>query len=449
MASIVGNVVKVTVSLLTASIKEAGFGIPLIADYHTRFSERIRFYADLDEMTGDGFATSDAAYLAAAAAFAQQPSPEEVAIGRRALSPSLEVRLTPTAINSKVYKVKVTLPSGTVSEVSYTSDSSATVAEICIGLAAVIDALAGVTAASAGSDTYISVTPTTPGQWFAVEVVEDQSSAGFAGLSASQPHADPGIATDLAAISAADDSWYGMTLTTQGAAEIAAASSWAESNEKLFIQATQDGAVLAGTVGNVMLVCQTANRFRTGLLFHQNPSQHAGAAWMGSVLPLDPGSVTFAYRQLRSLDSSPLSTTHRTNIENAGGNYFIDIGGSGVTFGEDGGGKASSGEWLDIVRDTDWYEVQIGVEHFKLKLNNNKVPMTNAGISMEEGALRAATDRACVAGFLDETTVAYDIPDISEVPSNKRARRVLDKLKVSARVQGAIHITEVTATITS
>jgi hypothetical protein len=137
MASI-SKVVNITVSLLTASIKEAGFGIPLVMDYHTRFSERIRFYGGQDEMISDGFVVSDPAYIAAGQAFAQSPAPEEIAIGRKANMPTLSIKLTPTAINSKLYSVKVTSPAGVVTTVSFTSDGTATVAEIVTGLVAVI-----------------------------------------------------------------------------------------------------------------------------------------------------------------------------------------------------------------------------------------------------------------------------------------------------------------------
>ncbi len=522
MAS-VSKVVKISVSLLTAGIKEPGFGIPLVADYHTRFSERVRFYADADEMADDGFVDGDAALAAASAIFAQQPRVEQVAIGRRASAPVITTDLTVTLLTTpKAYKVKATLPSGVVSTVSYeattdkllsydaqsvnftvgslvtggtsgatgtiVSDTDGgttgtlrlsgvtgtfandealastptggvatvngspsnyeTVATICTGLASAIDALAGI-AATGASGTKVVCSLSTAGQWFGIEVVEDGTAAGFAGLRAQQSHADPGIADDLTAIKGQDDSWYGVTLTTQGDLEVAAASHWAESNGKQFIQATQAGDCLAATAGNVMLVCQAANRDRTGLLWHQNPAEHAGAAWMGSVFPIDPGAVTYAFRQLRNVTKTPLTTTQMTNIETCGGNYFVDIGGVGVTFGEDGGGKTAGGEWLDIIRDLDWYEVQIGVEHLAVKLANNKVPMTNAGIAMEENALRTATARACTAGFLDASSVVFTVPDVLDIPTNKRAARTLSNLKVTARVQGAIHITEVVATITN
>lgn len=449
MASI-SKVVNITVSLLTASIKEAGFGIPLVMDYHTRFSERIRFYGGQDEMISDGFVVSDPAYIAAGQAFAQSPAPEEIAIGRKANMPTLSIKLTPTAINSKLYSVKVTSPAGVVTTVSFTSDGTATVAEIVTGLVAVINPLAGVAAVDTGAlGTSITVTAETPGQWFAVEVVEDGVAAGHAGLLVENLTPDAGIAADAAAIKNVDDTWYGIMSTSQGKAELDALAAWVESNGKLMVQASQDGTILDGTAGNVMLLSQTAARRRTGFIYHQNPAQFAGLAWMSNVFPIDPGGVTFTFRRLANVDKSPLSTTQMTNIENANGSYFVDIGGVGMTYGKDGGGKVASGEWLDIIRDTDWYDVQIGVEILKVMLGNNKVPMTNDGIAMVEAGLRAATTRAEDSGFLDPANTVYTIPDISEISANNRARRILDKLKVQGRVQGAINSTNVVATITA
>jgi hypothetical protein len=237
--------------------------------------------------------------------------------------------------------------------------------------------------------TSITVTAETPGQWFAIEVVEDGVAAGHAGLLVENLTPDAGIAADAAAIKNVDDTWYGIMSTSQGKAELDALAAWVESNGKLMVQASQDGTILDGTAGNVMLLSQTAARRRTGFIYHQNPAQFAGLAWMSNVFPIDPGGVTFTFRRLANVDKSPLSTTQMTNIENANGSYFVDIGGVGMTYGKDGGGKVASGEWLDIIRDTDWYEVQIGVEILKVMLGNNKVPMTNDGIAMVEAGLRA------------------------------------------------------------
>lgn len=440
MASI-GKVVQITVSLLTAGAKAAGFGTLLIADYNNRFSELVRFYEDTDGMVSDGFVEGDAALAAAGQAFAQNPAPLKVAIGRRTHNPVITFLLTPTAVNTKAYKVTVVTKTGAILTATYTSDGTATVAEIVAGLVAALNGLAGtpVTATDTGNThTTVTVVATTATDYVSLEVL-DQSL-----LLVQNTTADNNTANDLDAINLADDSWYGLTLTSQGDAEVLAAASWTETHEKLMLQGVSGGDCLTGSTGDVMSANKTANRFRSAMLYHQSPAQHAGAAWLGSTFPLDPGSLTFAFRQLRNLDTSPLNPTQITNIEAKNGNYFTDIAGVSFTLN----GKVASGEWIDITRDTDWFESQLGVAHLNVKLNNDKVPMTDKGIAMEEAAMRKVCKIASDAGFLDEATLQFIVPKVGDIPDSSRKARILDKLQLSANVQGAIHVTKIRATIT-
>jgi len=438
MAS-VSDIVNVTVSTLTSAVKQPGFGIPLILDFHTRFSELIRFYSGLDEMVDDGFLASDAAYQAAAAAFAQDPQLNQLAIGRRSAAPAVTIDLYPTAVNSKRYEVEVT--SGTLkTKVHYDSDSSATVAEICAGLQAVIDPLADVTAVD--NTTHVTVTATSPSsKAFGVKVMDKSL------LKLKSTGADSTTSSDLDAIRLVDDSWYGLTLTSQGAAEIANASSWAESNEKLMLQATQDGDIIVSGSSDIASTLQTANRFRTALLFAGDATQHAGAAWLGAGFAIDPGGLTFANMTLASVDTESLTGTNITQLKAKNCNYMTNYGNETLTRN----GVVSAGEFIDIIRDRDWYRSQLQTDVLAVMVNNNKVPFTDRGIAQIEAAVRAATKRAIDAGFLAEGTDVYVVPKAADVSTNDRANRTLGStpIRVTARVAGAIHVAEIRATITA
>lgn len=442
MASL-SDIVNVTVSTLTAAIKSPGFGIPMILDYHTRFSELIRFYSGLDEMVDDGFLATDSAYQAAAAAFAQDPQLNQLAIGRRQSKPNVQIDLVPTVVNSKRYEVTVQLPSGSVTSVHFDSDSTATLAEICVGLAAAIDALTGVDAASMSGDTFIRVTPTSPGAYYALKV----SDKALLQLKSTGADSSTGTENDLDAIRLVDDTWYGLTLTTQGATEIAAASHWAESNEKLLVQASQDGDIIVSGSGDVASTVKTANRFRTALIFSHDATQHAGAAWLGAGFPIDPGGLTFANLTLASVDTEALTGTNITQLKAKNCNYMTNYGNVVLTRN----GVVSAGEYIDIIRDRDWYRSQLQTEVLAVMVNNNKVPFTDRGIAQIESAVRRATKRAIDAGFLAEGTDTYVVPLAADVSPNDRANRTLGAtpIKVNARVAGAIHVAEIRATITA
>lgn len=444
MASL-SDIVQVNVTTLTAQVKSPGFGVPLIADYHTKWVERVRYYTDLDGMVTDGFTTADAAYKAAAAIFAQNPQVTKVGIGRRANAPDLQIELTPTAQNTRVYKVVVVAPNGTSGTASYTSDGTATVAEITAGLSSAITALALTGIAATDQTTHVRVKATTPGMWFSVTVDD------MALLSAKQNHVDPGIAADMDAIKLENNDWYALTMTTAGSngtattSEVGALSLWAESNKKLAFVSSQDQDMLAAPLTDIGSLLKAANRFRTSMWFGKDMGEFVGAAVIGATMPRDPGSITFAFRQLASVSKAALSPTHLTNLRAKNINFFVDYGGIGVT--QDG--KVAAGEWIDIIRDRDWYESRLQTLVYSALANSLKVPFTDAGIGVIEAQVRKATREAILAGFLAEGTDTYVIPKAADVASVDRAARRLATVKVSARVAGAIHVVKIDATITA
>lgn len=442
MASI-GKVVQITVSLLTANAKAEGFGIMLIADYVTRFTDLIRFYEDTDGMATDGFLAGDAALAAVGQAFAQIPSPEQVAVGRLTHNPVITYLLTPTAVNLAAYTITIVDKAGVVHVVTYTSDSTATVAEIVAGLVTAVNAISGaplVATDTGSSHLTVTLQATTATDFFTVQ------NASESLLAIQNTTADNNTANDLTAINLINDSWYGVTLTSQGKAQILAAAAWVETNERLMLQATNDSDCLTSSTSDAMSTNKTANRFRSALIYHQNPAQHVGAAWMGSTFPLDPGILTFAFRQLRNVDTSALNPTQLTNIENKNGNYFVAIDQDSFTLP----GKVASGEWIDITRDTDAFEAALGLAHLEVKLQNNKVPMTDKGIALEETAMRSVGTQfsSDVNPFLDPATLQYTVPKVTDIPAADRKNRILNSLAMSANVQGAIHVTKIRATIT-
>ena len=442
------DIAQINISAQTVAIKQTGFGIPLIADFHTRFAERVRSYANTQAMIADGFTVNDAAYRAAAQAFAQSPQVERVKIGRRALAPDLQVDLFPAAVNLAVYQVEIIGPAGLSATVSYTADSSATIAEIVAGLVSAINTAAlGVTATDISS-TNVRCKAASAGLWFSVTVLNT------ALLRAQQTHADPGIATDLAAIQLADNDWYGLTLTTMGEAEIIAAGGWVESAKKLYVQQTQDGDSITSSTTDVVSEVQDDNLFRTAIIYGQNPSQFVGAAWLGKVFPFNPGATTWKFQRLAGVSASPLTSTEQNNlvgtpsIPTKNGNAVIDYGGIPITTE----GRTAAGEWIDVIRDRDWFEARLQARIVNLKIqasaNGKKIPFTDAGIAQVEAEVVAQCREGIGAGFIaDSPAPVVTVPRASAVSSADKAARRLTGVNFSATIAGAIHLSVITGTI--
>ena len=160
----VNDFIDVSITRETRVIQRASFTIPCFVAEHTVFTERAKEFNSLTEITAIGFTSTSNVYKAAQRYFAQNVSPEKVIIGRRQV-PSIV--FTPAVANSAVYTLKI---NGYT--VTFTSDASATAAEIVTGLKAAITAetnITGITVGAATTTLDLSVT-TTGADWSAYAV---------------------------------------------------------------------------------------------------------------------------------------------------------------------------------------------------------------------------------------------------------------------------------------
>lgn len=111
--------VAITITADSLGVPLAGFGSPMILSVNAAFAERIRFYSDLAGV-GDDFMTTSPEYLAAAAIFAQNPHPEQIAIGRALGKPTQKYRIDVSAVTlGATYGINVKGQGVTATEIRY------------------------------------------------------------------------------------------------------------------------------------------------------------------------------------------------------------------------------------------------------------------------------------------------------------------------------------------
>lgn len=80
----IDQIVNVVISLQSATVPQAGFGIPMILGSSSVISpDLIRFYTSTTAMLDDGWVTTDPEYIHAVRAFSQALRPLQIAVGRR------------------------------------------------------------------------------------------------------------------------------------------------------------------------------------------------------------------------------------------------------------------------------------------------------------------------------------------------------------------------------
>ncbi len=441
MSGLLSSVVSLSITRDSLGVQQAGFGIPLIVSHNAAFVERIRFYTSVDDVTVD-FATTTPEHMMATAIFSQNPKPEQIAIGRAALKPTQKYTITPVVANSTAYKLYI---NGTA--YSFTTDVSATDTEIVDGLAALInagsgDTLTATTPGSPGTETLV-LTGNAAGSWDAVEV----DNIDLLGIV--QDHADAGLATDLAAIAVANDSWYFILYPWNSKACAIVLATYAEANKKIYIAQTSDSdnatlAIGSDSTTSTMGQFKTSAYDRSSTMYHPDPAEFSDAAWVGRNAPKDPGSETWGLNTLAGVDAVNLTATHRTNIEAKNGNHYETIAGVNVTQP----GIVASGEFIDVIRGIDWLEARIAETIFSHLAADNKVPFTDKGIAVVEADIRSVLQQGVAADLLtDDPAFVVTVPKASAVPALDKAARRLTGVKFNATLAGAIHKVTINGTV--
>jgi hypothetical protein len=399
---------------------------------HNVIPDLLKIYKSPSEMTDDGFAVTDPAYRMAQAAFSQNPRPVQIALGKRTLAYTQIVELTPTITRVGYhYLFEVIDPVGVVTAIDYTVLSGDTLAAICTALAALIDPAASVTATA--TTTKVTCTATA-GKLFNLRKLPRPLE-----LKVKDVTADPGIATDLSAIESADStSWYALTADHAGKAEIEAAAAWTEARRKIAVFNTSDEEVLEALVTNdVCSDLKAAAYARTEVLgSYSELLSYSDAAWLGRMLPTDPGSATWAFKTLKGITVDTLGGSQKTAATTKRLNTYTVLGGLNVTqWGQD-----PDGGFTDIVVGTDWLYARIQEAVFGALASNDKIPMTDSGAETMRSLVMAVLTRGIQANFLAaDPAPVVNVPKIKDVDPVDKAIRNLPGVTFQAVLSGAIH----------
>lgn len=266
---------------------------------------------------------------------------------------------------------------------------------------------------------------------------------------------DEDIKTTLAR-AAEEADFYGIHLTSyRDAADITGAIAWTEANEKLYAFEYTDYS--ACPVSNF-----TYNRSfgifsgdADGYEAEKQPAEnkYAGLALMAKCFGYDPGSETWALKTLSTIVPSRISTHHKKELEEKNITTYRRYAKTNVTFG----GKTLSGEWIDVIRFRDWLKSEIQANVFSALHANRKVPYTDPGIGLVEGAILKTLSNGQTVGGISPTEYDGDneipgytvtVPAAASMSEAQRKSRRLTNVKWSARLAGAIHFAEIGGNLT-
>ena len=441
--------VNVTVSLSAAAPTGQAFGSACVVAYHNvgGSARLLGPYANVAAMVTAGFTgANNPVTLAAAKYFEQTPTPNSLYVGRRALPFTQKWRLTPLSVNNgDTYTFTVAATAGVGgTQVVYAVSGSPSLATLCTALASALGTAVGSGTSTGASGTYVEWTSGTAG------VLVEFNNQSVSVLDFREDTADPGIATDLAAIYAAGPtSWYGLILDSNSTLEIEAAAAWVESNKKIF--PASDPNSYAGRVNNVTdtssaaYYVQANSLSRTGVLLtaYSNMS-YAGAAWLGKMLPTTPGAANWAYKTLAGIQADLLPPGYDANMFLKNASVYTTLGGVPCTqYGETG-----NGEFLDLVVYIDWLVVNIQLAVLTLLLNSPKIPFDDDGLNQIATVVRGVCHQGETNGGGVTNTSYCTPPLVGTISSANIAARNVPNIPWGQVLAGAVNTVNLQGTLT-
>lgn len=442
------RVVSVNISLNTTGISVEGFNTMLVVGAHAHSLARVETYTQASDMITAGFSDTDPLYLAAVDAFSQTPRPRQVKIGRRQAA---SVTVTVTNLTSAgAYKLTVSHlgdNNNIVEKVYNYTNTGGTAGDVLAGLKERINADSAAVVTAAVSNNTLTLT-TTDGDAFAV--------ATSANMTQSVASVTETIPQTMAAIQSYDNDWYGWCLASRVQADILAAANWTESVRKLFGTAIAEvGAYNPESTTDTGYLLYNGNYFRTFWFFHKDAAtDFPEAAVMARCFAILPGGETWANKKLAGVTTDPLTETQYIAITGKNGNTFERFRNISITQN----GKVAAGEWIDVIRFRDWLQEEITINVFNALVNNDKIPYTDEGIAIIEAQIRQALELGTRRGGI--APIEYDedgnenygytisVPLSSSISANQKATRVLQDVSFTARLAGAIHVVEITGSLT-
>ena len=109
--------------------------------------------------------------------------------------------------------------------------------------------------------------------------------------------------TDLTAINNANNTWYALISTSRDVNDVLDVAAWVEARIKLFGTASADSVIINSQPGadttSIAAKLGQLGYVRSFVMYHQDANyDYPEAAWFGAVLPLEPGSETWKFKQL-------------------------------------------------------------------------------------------------------------------------------------------------------
>lgn len=253
------------------------------------------------------------------------------------------------------------------------------------------------------------------------------------------------------------EGWYGLALesTFSDKETILEVMKWTETNIKMFCFTLTDIAQLPEVGGAIYLRSFGIYAGGVGMVEQPKENKYSGVAWMAKCFGYDPGSETWAFKELSAIAPSKLGNSLKTQLSSHNITYYTTYAGKNITSAD--GGKVIGNEWIDTIRFRDWLKNYMQERIFNLFVLNSKIQFTDNGITAIESKMIESLKKGQAVGGIAPTEFDSDgheipgyttsVPKSASLTETQKASRKLTGCKFTARLAGAIQMVNISGTV--
>ena len=440
------SIVKVTISKQTSVPTRAGFGEGAFVAEGAKFQPFIKAYGDIDEVNADvtaGFLNATA-QTAAQRYFGQDNAPPKLYIIKKGASLVHIQTLTFSGEFVAGNSISIVVNGGAPIVTAFITDSDTTLAAVATALAAHAAIDTAVANPATNSILITGLVVNTLVTLTAIAVTGGASQPTGASVTSQYPDITKTYVESLVRAQLVNDDFYAVTIQSKANADQEAVADAVQPLTKLFFGSSSDANLLnPANSTDIASELKAKSYDRSIILYSADAANHPELGWIGGQLPKDPGSITWAFKQIKGAIVDTLNTTEKNAVAGKNGNTYTTVAGLNVT--EEG--KTTEGEFIDVMHGIDFITARMKEGVFALLANAPKVPFTDPGIALIENVVRSVLQLAVGFSIITET-FTVTVPTAASVAFADKANRLLPNVKFNATLAGAIHKTEIQGVLT-
>lgn len=446
------NLAIANIALDTAIVSRQGFGTILFVGKHNYFADRVRSYTSTKSMSEDGIPATHPVYKAALGAFSQTPSPTKILIGRQTVDSVISLSEVPVVGKDYAITLSVQGFSKTFNAQAATTSQVDVLETIAAAITLDGDFNTAVTAIQTGTgESAILTISASSTAWFTVgNLLNTVETFGTSAETAAEV---------VAAIEAEDDSWYYITAQEKSPTFVKEMATEIEAKLKVYAVSLDELTVFDPVQTGTALELKDENLFRTYYIYHQEAkTTFPEVARVAEAAFAVTGSISYGNRRVAAVPVSlnaagkPLTSTQQNKLKLVNSDFFARVGNDassdpiiGVV------GKVASGEWLDNIvgRDNMQVDIEADFNTFLVNQKNGKVAFNNKGINQVKNILSSTLTQYTPEGAHNfiENDFEIIVVDESDVPVADKAERTFRQISFKATLTNAIHMVEITGTL--